>query len=116
MYTYVISPDSVAPFFVLQSRSSKYLQNCRRINRRIYRIAEYAISCFVPQNRSSKYVQNCRRVSCRIVTHVLLSQAMFDKIRILQRTPFGDHPFKFERCKEDQHGPWARMTRTTREV
>ena len=30
--------------------------------------------------------------------------------------PFGDHPLKLERCREDQHGPCARMTRTNREV
>ena len=30
--------------------------------------------------------------------------------------PFGDHSFKLERCREDQHGPCARMTRTHREV
>ena len=29
---------------------------------------------------------------------------------------FGDHPLKLERCREDQHGPCARMTRTHREV
>ena len=30
--------------------------------------------------------------------------------------PFGDHPLKLERYREDQHGPCARMTRTNREV
>ena len=29
--------------------------------------------------------------------------------------PFGDHPLKLERHREDQHGPCARMTRTNRE-
>ena len=31
------------------------------------------------------------------------------------RIPFGDHPFKLERRREDQHGPCARMTRAIRE-
>ena len=30
--------------------------------------------------------------------------------------PFGDHPLKLERYREDWHGPCARMTRTNREV
>ena len=30
--------------------------------------------------------------------------------------PFGDHPLKLERRREDKHGPCARMTRTHREV
>ena len=30
--------------------------------------------------------------------------------------PFGDHRLKLERHREDQHGPCARMTRTTREA
>ena len=30
--------------------------------------------------------------------------------------PFGDHPLKLERCREDKHGPCARMTHTNREV
>ena len=33
-----------------------------------------------------------------------------------KRIPFGDHPLKSERCREDLHGPCARMTRTNREV
>ena len=32
------------------------------------------------------------------------------------RIPFGDHPIKLERYREDLHGPCARMTRTNREV
>ena len=32
------------------------------------------------------------------------------------RIPFGDHPLKLERYREDSHGPCARMTRTNREV
>ena len=32
------------------------------------------------------------------------------------RVPFGDHPLKLERRREDSHGPCARMTRTNREV
>ena len=30
--------------------------------------------------------------------------------------PFGDHPSKLERYREDEHDPCARMTRTSREV
>jgi len=30
--------------------------------------------------------------------------------------PFGDHPLKSERCREDLHGPCARTTRASREV
>ena len=32
------------------------------------------------------------------------------------RIPFGDHPLKLERYREDYHGPCARMTRINREV
>ena len=39
------------------------------------------------------------------------------KLNILakNRIPFGDHPLKLERYREDLHGPCARMTRTNRE-
>ena len=35
---------------------------------------------------------------------------------LIARIPFGDHPFKLERCREDEHGPCARLTRTNREA
>ena len=38
------------------------------------------------------------------------------KTPIGSRIPFGDHPLKSERYREDSHGPGARMTRTNREV
>ena len=45
-----------------------------------------------------------------------LAPASVNKILLLHRIPFGDHPLKLERYREYEPGPCARMTRTNREV
>ena len=60
----------------------------------------------------------CLRCGARRARAVRAISTECEFMRRLQAgwIPFGDHPLKLERCREDQHGPCARMTRTHGEV
>ena len=85
--------------------SDTFLTQCSRVSTfdgAMIALGTARISCFE--------ILLCQAELCQTLCHSRLF------LNTSSRIPFGDHPLKLERYREDWHGPSVGMTRTNREA